>query len=265
MIRSINIAKALSKQGLSSEFMPIPTKKGDDYLDGEHIYLLTKKIGEPLNLRPLTDDEIGRLENNEPRDKYGFQLGQAIAKLHKALKYVQAVVKPYEGNLYEQGKNAIPIVKKYDMGISEDFFNDYIENFGRLHDRLPKQLIHGNPCGDTAVYENGEVTGFKGFEIYNLSFPRIYDITWGAGEMTFQPDINDYFNTLTEMLKGYDSISPLSPEEKQSVYYVICATYLKGHKYYIEAESDLLSDLMARSNRAIIYLANNKYKFMNLL
>lgn len=263
MIRNIKIAKALYKQGLSSEFLPVQTKQGDDYLDGEHIFLLTEKIGEPLNHRPLTDDEIGHLECNELREKNAFKLGQAIARLHKALKSVQDDVKPYEGNLYEQGNKAIPIVKRHDMGINEDFFNDYIENFGRLHDKLPKQLIHGNLCGDTAVYENGEVVGFKGFETYNLSFPRVYDITWGAGEINSQPLIEKYLKTLTEMLKGYGSINPLTAEEKQSIYYVLCATYLKGYGYY--TETDEAFDLMARGNRAMVYLANNKEKFMNLL
>ena len=265
MIRNIRIAKALSKQGLSSEFSPVQTKQGDDYLDGEHIFLLTRKMGEPLNHRPLSDDEIGHLENNELREKNAFKLGQAIARLHKALKSVQVDVKPWEGNLYEQGKNAIPIVKKLDMGISEDFFNDYIETFGALNVKLPKQLIHGNLCGDTAVYDNSEVIGFKGFEIYNLSFPRIYDITWGAGEIDLnsQPLFDVYLYTLTEMLKGYDSISPLTAEEKQSVYYVLCATYLKGYDYYTESEET--HDLMARGNRAMVFLANNKEKFMNLL
>ena len=263
MIRNIKIAKALFKQGLSSEFLPVKTKKGEDYLDGEDIFLLTQKIGEPLNLRPLNDDEIGCLEQNGLREENAFKLGQAIARLHKALKAVQEEVKPWEGNLYEQGKNAIPTVKKLDMGIGEDFFGDYTENFGALHDKLPKQLIHGNLCGDTAVYENGEVTAFKGFETYNLSFPRIYDITWGAGEINAQPDIELYLKTLTQMLKGYDSISPLTAEEKQSVYYVLCATYLKGYGYY--TETDETFDLMARSNRAMVYLANNKEKFMNLL
>jgi Ser/Thr protein kinase RdoA (MazF antagonist) len=263
MIRNIKIAKALSKQGLTSEFTPIQTKQGDDYVDGEHIFLLTRKIGEPLNLRPLTDEEIGRLENNELRDKYGYQLGQAIAKLHKALKSVQDDVKAYEGNLHEQGKNAIPIVKKLNMGISDDFFNDYIENFGKLNDKLPKQLIHGNLCGDTAVYENGDVVAFKGFETYNLSFPRVYDIIWGAGEVNSQPLIDDYLNTLTEMLKGYDSINPLTAEEKQSIYYVLCAMYLKGYGYY--AETDETFDLMARGNRAMVFLSKNKEMFSNLI
>ena len=263
MIRNITIANALFKQGLSSEFLPVRTKNGDNYLDGEHIFLLTRKIGVPLNLRPLKDDEIGSVENNDQRAKNAFRLGGAIAKFHKALKSVQDDVKPWEGNLYEQGKDAIPIVKKSCMEINDDFFDDYIETFGVLHDKLPKQLIHGNLCVETAVYENDEIVGFKGFETYNLSFPRIYDITWGAGEIDLQsPGI--YLKTLAEMLKGYDETNPLTAEEKQSVYYVICATYLKGQKYYIETESDLTSDLIARGYKAMVFLAGNKARFSNM-
>ncbi|MCL2046426.1 MAG: helix-turn-helix domain-containing protein [Oscillospiraceae bacterium] len=265
MIRNINIAKALYKQGLSSEFLPISTKQGEDYLDGEHIFLLTGILGEPLNTSPLTDEDISRLENNELRENHANKLGQAIARLHKALKSIQGEVKPNEGNLYEQGEKAIPIVKGLDLGISEGFFNDFIENFNILHEKLPKQLIHGNLTGDTAVYENGEVIGFKGFEIYNLSFPRIYDITWGAGELTYQPTIDVYLNTLKEMLKGYDSINPLSSDEKQSVYYIICATYLKGIAYYTQVESELIADLIARSGNALVYLSKNKESFNDLL
>jgi len=149
------------------------------------------------------------------------------------------------------------------MGIGNDFFDDYIYNFGRLNDKLPRQLIHGNLCGDTVVYENGEVVGFKGFETYNLIFPRLYDIVWGAGEINAQPLISEYLKTLTEMLKGYDSINPLTEEEKQAVYYVLCATGLKGYGYY--PKTDETVDLMARGNRAMVFLANNKEMFLNLV
>ena len=263
MIRNITIANALFKQGLSSEFLPIPTKQDDDYLDGEHIFLLTKKVGEPLITGPIPSEELWQMKFNENRRKYAYKLGQAIAKFHRALKTVQDDVMPYEGNLYKQGYNAIQNVKQGNLGISEGFFTDYIETFGELYDKLPKQLIHGNLCGDAVVYENGEVAGIKGYEIYNLSFPRIYDITWGAGEIRLQTLFDEYLTTLTEMLKGYDSINPLTSEEKQSVYYVLCATYLKGYEYH--PKSGATADLHERGNRAMIYLANNKKKFMNLL
>ncbi|MCL2665436.1 MAG: helix-turn-helix domain-containing protein [Defluviitaleaceae bacterium] len=262
MIRNIKIAKALSDQGLASEFTPVQTKQGHDYVDGLQIFLLTKKIGEPLTLRPQTDDEIGFSENDKLRNKHAFKLGQAIAKLHRALKSVQIDVKPWEGNLYEQGKNAISIVKKLDLEIDEVFFSDYTENFGKLYEKLPKQLIHGNLCVEAAVYQNGEVAAFKGFETYNLTFPRIYDVTWCAGEIS-PPQIGEYLKTLTEMLKGYDSISPLTEEEKQSVYYVLCATYLKGYGYFTKTAET--ADLMTRYDKAMVYLAKNKGKFFGLM
>ena len=264
MIRNLTIAQALAKQGLTSEFLPIPTKQGDDYLDGEHIFLLTKKIGEPLNYHPLSDEEIAQMANNKPREKHAFSLGQAIAKLHNALITVQDDVKPWEGNLYEQGKNAIPKVKKSALGISDDFFADYEESFGKLYDKLPKQLIHGNLCVETAVYESDHVVGFKGFETFELSFIRIYDIIWGAGEINTQPSMEKYLAMLIQMLKGYNSINPLTVEEKQSVYYVLCANYLRGCAYFT-AELEATADLSARSNRAMVFLANNKEMFSNLL
>jgi len=64
------------------------------------------------------------------------------------------------------------------------------------------------------------------------------------------------------MLKGYNSVTPLTAEEKQSVYYVLCATYLKGAAYF--TESDETHDLIARGNRALIFMANNKEMFMDL-
>lgn len=260
MIRNIKIAKALKQEGLLSEFLPIPTTAGDDYLDGEHTFLLTKKIGELPNNRPLDDDEIGHLENNELREKYAFQLGQAIARLHKALKSVQDDVKPYEANIYEQGKKSIPKIKQSPLEISENFFTDYVENFGVLYEKLPKQLIHGNLCGDTAVYENGEVVCIKSFEIYNVSHVRLFDITWSAGEINAQPCIDVYLKTLTEIAKGYDSINPLTAEEKQSIYYVICSTYMNEFGYFDET-----FDISTRVNKALVFLAKNKEKFLNLL
>ena len=37
MIKNMRIAKALDKEGLASEFLSIPTKAGDDYLDGYRV------------------------------------------------------------------------------------------------------------------------------------------------------------------------------------------------------------------------------------
>lgn len=260
MICKMRIAKALKKEGLDSEFLPIPTKAGEDYLEGESIFMLTRKIGGMPNNRPLNNDEIGRLENNALRQENAFQLGQAIARLHRALKTVQDDVRPYEANLYAYGEQAIPRILQSPLGISEDFFTDYTETFGALYPKLPKQLIHGNLCGDMAVYEKGRVVCIKGLETFNLSHLRLFDITWSAGEINAQPHIAEYLKTLAEIARGYDSLSPLTGEEKQALYYVICATYMGGFATFDEG-----SDISSRSNEALVFLSENKEMFSSLV
>jgi len=263
MIKNMLIAKALKKEGLSSEFLPIPTISGIDYLDGEHIFLLAKKVGEPRITRPLSDEEIMSMEYHENRANSAYKLGQAIARLHRALLTVQADIMPYEANLYSHGLESAIKVKeysqKYNMGISEDLYNDYRQNFGELYDDLPKQLVHGNPTGDSVVFENGEVVGIKGYEIYHVSHIRLFDIVYSAGETNTGP-FERYLNTLKDVLIGYDNVSPLSVQEKQAVYYVLCSIGMN-----MLAFCDESLDVAKRNREALVFLANNKEKFLNLL
>ena len=263
VVKNICIAKALKKEGLASEFLPVSTTTGSDYPDGEHIFLLTKKVGKPLIYEPLSDDEIAAMGYHENRAKLASELGQAIAKLHRALKSVQDDVKPYEANLYSHGLRSMQKVKeyshKYDMGIGEDFFDDYTQTFGRLYEDLPKQLVHGNPTGDTTIYENGKVVGIKGYEIYNISHVRVFDVVYCAGEINTGP-LERYLNTLKDILAGYNSISPLTAQEKQSIYYVLCSIAMN-----MLAHCDETLDVSKRNREALIFLAKNKEVFSNMI
>ena len=266
MIRNIKIAKAIAKEGLASEFLPVPTKAGTDYLDGKHVFLLTKKVGEPHITKPLPLEELEKMAFNENRRKYAFKLGQALAKLHRGLKTVQDDVKPYEANLYEQGLQSMTVVKEYlhkhNLTIDDAFFDDYTNTFGKLYEKMPKQLIHGNPTGDCVVYENGEAVGIKGYEIYNISHIRLFDITWSAGEPKVKKgqENEQYLSLLTDILKGYDSLNPLTPEEKQAIYYVLCASAMNCAAYW----GDKI-DVSIRNLNELALLAKNKGMFANLL
>jgi len=265
MIKNIRVAKALKSEGLSSEFLPVPTTTGKDYVDGEHIFLLTKKVGEPLNTRPLSDDEVANMRGSDSRIKYAYKLGQAMAKLHRALKSIQDDVQPYEANIYLQSLDSMPKVKeccaKFNMEIDGAFFDEYTKAFGELYEKVPKQLIHGNPTVESVVYENGEVVGLKGYEIYNMSYVRLFDLVWCAGEINAQPDIETYLKMFKDILSGYNSLNPLSAEEKQAIYYVLCAAQMNSIAFCGE---DML-DTSKRSLKALALLANKKELFVNLV
>ena len=264
MIKNIRIAKALKKEGLASEFLPVLTDSGEDYVDGKQIFLLTKKVGEPLNTRPLSDEEVANMRGSDSRRKYAHKLGQTIAKLHRALKSVQEDVQPYEANIYLQSLDSMPKVKaycaKYNFEIDNTFFDEYTKIFGELYDKVPKQLIHGNPTVESVVYENGEIVGLKGYEIYNMSYVRLFDLIWCAGEIHGQPDIETYLKVLTDILKGYNSLNALTEEEKQAIYYVLCAVQMNSIVYC----GDDMLDTSKRSLKALVFLANNKGLFEGL-
>jgi len=178
---------------------------------------------------------------------------------------VQDDVKPHEANLYNQGLYSVPKVKqylqKYGLKITDAFFDDYTNTFGELYGKMPKQLIHGNPTGDCIAYENGEAVGIKGYEIYNMSQIRLFDIVWCAGEINMPPHIESYLSMFKDILKGYDNISKLTPEEKQSIYYVLCAAAMNCIAY---VDDDTL-DVLKRNLGALDFLVNNKELFMNLV
>jgi len=263
MIRNMRIAMAMAKQGLTSEFLPIPTKAGGEYLDGKHIFLLTKKVGQQLINQPLSDSEIAALDYHSNRAKSSFKLGQAVAKLHLALKDVEDNVKPYDANLYQHTMDSMPAVKahckKYDLGIGEEFFTDYASTFGILYDKLPKQLVHGNLTGDSIVFERGEIIGVKGYDVYNISHIRLFDIVYSAGETNTQP-IATYLETLKNILQGYDSVVPLTECEKQGIYYVLCSIGIN-----MLAHCDETWDVSGRNRNGLVFLAQNKEMFVDLV
>lgn len=179
------------------------------------------------------------------------------------MKTVQNDVKPHEANLYMQGLRSITKIKELLSGkeitIEDAFFENYAADFGALYEKLPKQLIHGNPTVETIIYENGEAVGIKGYENYNVSHIRLFDIIWCAGEINLQkPDA--YLKMLKEILFGYNSISPLTEDEKQAVYYILCTNAMTCAAYCGEE-----LDVTKRNLNALAFLAENRKRFSNLI
>ena len=151
LLKNLSVSKALQRQGFTSS-LPVLTKTGNEYLDGSEIFILTQGLkGNPLAKSDRFGDDCG---------KFGEKYGKSIAQLHKALKTIQEDMSLDEMNLYNNVTEwALPSVKKqnmqWGMGIDESFFDDYIKNFGKLYDRLPKQLIHRDPDPSNILFEAG--------------------------------------------------------------------------------------------------------------
>lgn len=253
-IKHLNVAKALGKQGFSAA-TPIKTKDGEEFLDGDDIFILSYAVkGAPLGAEELY---------GECRSRCAEEAGIGIAKLHRALKAVQKDFSPDNVNLYSSAAQwALPKVKQqnlqWNMGIADDFFEDYTESFGKLCDRLPKQLIHRNPCPSNVLFEDGKVSGFEDFDLSECNV-RLWDPCYFATGILSEGTERMYdiwMEILKSVLHGYNRENPLSADEKQAVFYVICSIQMICVAYFAGMEE---YQALAKTNRRMLrFIIDNK-------
>ena len=240
LLRNFHITKALAEQGISDA--PLYAKNGRECvqsIDSDEVFILMSYV----TGKALTDDEI----RCQKMPEYGYKLGQNLAKLHIALLSVEEFISAKDTDIYKNVSEwAIPKVKEanslYNMGFADNLFDDYIETFGKLCQKLPKQLIHRDSHPQNIIFNKGEVSGFIDFDISERNL-RLVDICYGATGIGFDYlDMPErWLEVLKEILKGYNSVSPLTAEEKHSVFYVtlsvqfICVAAFAGSDKYKSA------------------------------
>lgn len=256
LLRNIRVARAIAAQGLNAA-VPVPTINGGDFTDDRNNFVLIRRIkGEPLPKTERFGDNCGN---------FGFKYGQGIAKLHNALTEVEEDIQPSEQNLFAHITEwALPNVQKqniqWSMGLPDSFFEDYIRDFGALFEKLPKQLIHRDPNPCNILFCGGEVNGFVDFDLSERNV-RLWDPCYCAtgilSEQRNAENVYDKFPVILEnIMRGYDSVNPLTAEEKKAVYYVICSIQMICVAYFESVNE--YKDL-ARINREMLqYIIEQK-------
>ena len=207
---SISIANNLAKSGLPVAQI-IKTADGSEYLqDGELYFIVTKRIkGSQLKCEYI-------FKNTD----IAYRIGSNIAKLHNSLK-------TFDGSNYKQAdilsdvKSALPRVQN-----SVNLNDDFLKNFSIVYDKLPMQIIHRDINPSNMIFDEGEFKGFIDFDLTEVNI-RIFDICYCAtailSECFNNADIDKsrWLKIFDNLVKGYESITPLSEYEKQALPYVI--------------------------------------------
>lgn len=258
ILKAMRVEKALTAQGFVSA-APVLSKFGKEYIDGEYIYTLTKRTP---GVSLCKDDRFGA-----NRRDYGMKYGASIAKLHHALSAVEANIMPDEINLYKQiSEWAIPAMKKqneqYGMSLTDDYFGDYIMNFGAVFDKLPKQLIHRDPNPTNILFDGDEVSGFINFDLSERNI-RLWDPCYCAtGILSEWRGVENIYekwaDILDGILHGYDSVNPLTAEEKQSVFYVICSIQMICAAWFEAQEGGEFKELAKTNREMLSFIVKNK-------
>ncbi len=262
LLQNARIAKALEAQGFAAA-VSVPTKKGGDLTEDQNNFVLIRRIkGEPLSKAERFGADCG---------DFGFKYGQSIARLHKALMAVEEDIQPFEQNLFAHvAEWALPNVQKqniqWNMGVPDSFFEEYIRDFGALFEKLPKQLIHRDPNPCNILFCGGDVIGFTDFDLSERNV-RLWDPCYCAtGILSEQRNAENAYDKfpviLDAILHGYDSVDPLTAEEKQAIYYVICSIQMICVAYFESVNE--YKDLARINREMLVYIIEQKDRIDNI-
>lgn len=247
---NIRISEKLLEADIPT-FKIIKTVNGDKYLrDGELYFIITERI----RGRQLNCDDI--FENTD----LAFCIGENIAKLHQTLKSFDEC--NYTSvNIYNDTINsALPKVRDI-INLSNDFVDDYVNHFGLIYDKLPKQIIHRDINPSNMIFDNDKFQGFVDFDLSEINI-RIFDICYCATAILSECfsnqsiDKNIWFGILNKLVSGYEKITPLTDEEKQALPYVICAIQIICIAYF--SKFDKYKDLAKINADILKWIISNK-------
>lgn len=228
--KHIELSNALEGAGLLAA-SAVTTADGRDHIESDGLYFcLTKR----LCGRQLSSAEILKGDLSESR-----QIGETIARLHIILKDLD--IASDEADLYETVINrAMPKVREL-ITLPDKICGDYISVFGDIRKKLPKQLIHRDPNPGNIITD-GEKWGFIDFELSEHNI-RIFDICYAATAVLSErfsdsgkAELCKWIKCYKETVRGYDSVSALSKEEKTALPYVVLSNQLICTAWFSETE-----------------------------
>jgi len=146
------------------------------------------------------------------------------------------------------------------------FFYEYIQNFGALFGKLPKQLIHRDPNPCNILFRGGNVSGFADFDLSERNV-RLWDPCYCAtGILSEQRDVENAYDKfpviLDNILHGYYSVNPLTAVEKQAIYYVICSIQMICVAYFESVNE--YKDLAKINREMLLYIIGQKNQINNI-
>jgi len=246
----IELSKAIENVGLFAA-TTIKTNDGREYIDdGELYFCLTKRLdGSQIKSADMYEGDY--------TSKARF-VGEIIGQLHLALKDADAVVNNV--NLYEIVINwAMPRIKEI-MGLPDEICKNYIDVFGKLYDKLPKQIIHRDPNPGNII-TNSDKWGFIDFELSERNL-RIFDPCYASTAIlseSFAENDNRKLSKWIEIYKniisGYDSVAKLSNEERKAIPYVVLSNQLVCTAWL--SEQDKYEDICRINKEMTKWVADN--------
>jgi len=171
-------------------------------LDGENTVLLS---GKPAFVRTFLTGETKRVLSTP----HVFQIGQALAALHRLPVPSFVPSTPY----YEQAKFATATMSHLDADYERWLSAQETQYAQRERKHLRQCLIHADVFWDNVLFDGEQLIALIDFELA-CRYDRIFDLGMAlVGTCIVNNQVQ--WSLATQLLRGYETVATLLPEEKQ--------------------------------------------------
>ena len=132
-----------------------------------------------------------------------------------------------------------------------------MDEFGKLYDKLPKQIIHRDPNPSNIIVSQDE-RGFIDFELSEKNL-RIYDPCYAAMailsesfDVKDQAKLSKWLEIYRNILWGYDSVVKLTNDECIALPYVVMANQFVSTAWF--SEQDKYADVLEANKRMTLWI-----------
>lgn len=246
---AISLCTAIQGVGVCSSV--IETTDGQSFVqDGDLYFYLARRL-------PGTRLAAQEFFQGDYAAKARF-VGEIIGQLHVALRQVEAPVRNV--NLYDSVERwALPIVQDV-LPLPEPFCRQYLSTFGRLYDKLPRQIIHRDP-NPSNIIASGDQWGFVDFELSEEN-ARILDPCYAAAAILSESfdecdpaKLSRWLVVYYSILRGYDGVVRLTEDERTALPYVMMANQLVCTAWF--AEQDTCTEVLETNKRMALWMIRN--------
>lgn len=245
--KATELNKLLENAGLQAS-PPVAAADGREYVqEGGLFFYVTRRLS---GTQMASRDFCG----GDHTAKARF-VGEIIGQFHLVLRKIEMPADDVD--LYGTVKDwAMPRAKDI-LSLSEQFCQEYLDGFGQLYSKLPRQIIHRDPNpGNIIVSE--DKWGFIDLELSEKNI-RVYDPCYAATAVLVecfdrnrQEMLDKWLEIYRNITWGYDSIIKLTDEEKEALPYVVMTNQLVCVAWL--SEQDKYADIYEANKRITQWL-----------
>ena len=189
----------------------LPAKSGEKYIAYKgHYFFLSKK---------LQGSKVSNLKD----EKNGWEMGRAIAQLHRAFLVCETKIQFRDNSLLAEMKGWIRenLAKDGWRTVTEAEYTKAVERLEQGYDSLPKQLIHRDVHFENFLFFESRLSGYIDFDLSQQNI-RIFDLCYFlagllAEEMPEPFTKDEWIKDVRAAIAGYESIEKFSVQERAAI------------------------------------------------